>query len=101
MRTTSGECYVSRNFPLLVWKHRGHGPNKGTGSFSSLTYSLLEEEDHFNLVFVAGNGRVVPVSVGIRFDTNDIASGYLNGIFAPRDLKGGCWRLPVGSTNPI
>ncbi len=74
---------------------------KGTGSFSSLTYSLLEEEDHFNLVFDCRERSRSAVSVGIRFDTRDIASGYLNGIFAPRDLKGGMLEVTGRlSTNP-
>ncbi|MFA7089925.1 MAG: patatin-like phospholipase family protein, partial [Bacteroidales bacterium] len=74
---------------------------KGTGSFSSLTYSLIEEEDHFNLTFDCRERSRSAVSVGIRFDTRDIASGYLNGIFAPSDLKGGMLEVTGRlSTNP-
>lgn len=75
---------------------------KGTGSFSSLTYSLIEEGGRYNLTFQCTERARSAVSIGIRFDTREIASGYINTIFAPPDLKGGILEVTGRlSTNPL
>ncbi|MDD2824876.1 MAG: patatin-like phospholipase family protein [Bacteroidales bacterium] len=75
---------------------------KGTGSFSSLTYSLIGEGSRFNLTFHCRERSRSALSVGIRFDTREIASGYINAVFAPRDLNGGMVELTGRlSTNPF
>jgi len=74
---------------------------KGTGSFSSLSYSLVEQDGRYNLTFNCRERSRSAVSVGIRFDTREIASGYINAIYAPPELHGGMVELTGRlSTNP-
>ncbi|HPV88265.1 MAG TPA: patatin-like phospholipase family protein, partial [Bacteroidales bacterium] len=54
---------------------------KGTGSFSSLTYTLIEEGGRYNLTFQCTERARSAISIGIRFDSREIASGYINTIF--------------------
>lgn len=75
---------------------------KGTGSFSSLTYTLIEEGGRYNLTFQCTERARSAISIGIRFDSREIASGYINTIFAPSELKGGMVELTGRlSTNPF
>lgn len=74
---------------------------KGTGSFTSLQYSLREEGGRYNLRFHCTERARSAVSLGVRLDTRDVASGFINTIVAPRELKGGMFELNSRiSTNP-
>ena len=75
---------------------------KGTGSFSSLSYNLVEQDGRYNLTFNCRERSRSAVSVGIRFDTREIASGYINAVFSPAELRGGLLEATGRlSTNPF
>jgi len=77
------------------------GQLKGTGSFSVLRYSLQKEGGRYNLWFHCEERARSAVSMGARFDTRDIASGYIHSVVVPRELKGGMVELNSRlSTNP-
>ncbi len=74
---------------------------KGTGSFSNLFYTLQEEGGRYNLRFHCTERARSAISLGLRLDSRDVASGYINAVFAPRELKGGMLELDSRiSTNP-
>ena len=75
---------------------------KGTGSFSSISYNLVEQDGRYNLTFNCRERSRSAVSVGIRFDTREIASGYINAVFSPAELRGGLLEATGRlSTNPF
>ena len=75
---------------------------RGTGSFASVTYTLVEENGRYNLTFECRERSRSAVSVGIRFDTREIASGYINAVFSPAELRGGLVEATGRlSTNPF
>ncbi|MDD4258059.1 MAG: patatin-like phospholipase family protein [Bacteroidales bacterium] len=74
---------------------------KGTGSFASISYSLSEYKGWNDIMFTCSERVLSAISLGVRFDTRDIASGYLNGVLAPSNLRGGMLEVTGRlSTNP-
>lgn len=74
---------------------------KGTGSFASISYSLSEYKGWNDIMFTCSERVLSAISLGVRFDTRDIASGYLNGVLAPGNLRGGMLEVTGRlSTNP-
>lgn len=61
---------------------------KGTGLFHSVGYSMINNNDGYDLMFSCVPRSTSTVSLGVHFDTYDIAAGYLNVAFAPQKLGG-------------
>lgn len=64
---------------------------KGTGFFSSLGYRMTRNEDRpnsYDLVFECKERARSSISIGVRFDSEDIAAGYFNLAYAPQELNG-------------
>ncbi len=62
---------------------------RGTGLFSSVTYHLDNyKQETYDLIVECTETSMSTLNVGIRFDSRDVSSGYLNAIWAPHNLYG-------------
>lgn len=62
---------------------------RGTGMFSDVWYELNNyKRDAYDLIINCKEQSQNAVNAGIRFNTMDISSGYLNAIVVPRNFNG-------------
>ena len=62
---------------------------KGTGLFSSVSYHLDNyKQEQYDLIVDCAERSMSTLNLGIRFDTREISSGYLNAIWSPSNLHG-------------
>lgn len=64
---------------------------KGTGLFSALNYTMtrnVNQSNAYDLIFECKERARSSFSLGVRFDSQDIASGFVNLAFAPQELNG-------------
>lgn len=74
---------------------------KGTGGFSSIQFSMLDYDGRYDILFTCKERSQSAVHLGVRFDSRDIAAGYLKVNISPKELKGATLDLSGRlSTNP-
>jgi NTE family protein len=62
---------------------------RGTGLFSSVSYNLDNyKQEKYDLIVDCTESSMSTLNLGIRFDTKEASSGYLNAIWSPDNLYG-------------